>query len=409
MKWCAIAAMLTTVAALGASACTSKNVVTCDPAGHGAGCLQGGISGTCVTLCDGSASYCAFPAPADCPGSGLKFGVLSGDESTKCVETCSVTDGDAGVADGGPSVDAGPAAPSTVYVSFDLVDQTQLFDADDLTNLGSVPLPATQPSGYRLFLDGAFLWATSEHNVVKYDLLSKVVASGYPRYFDAIHTCAPRYSVFGPEGWTCIDGSRLERWTGEPLAPSSSRSLTDGNFLARSDSRVFAVTGQSSDQVFVYDVNSLNPAPGSPLAGDAIHFVQSNSEMDRTVLMSWGDDPGFHVFRESTLEPVGKVATTTSAAPFAVGFDSRRNRIVTSIGFGFVASYSATNLSLVVPPKGVSSGIISSMVFDRERDRFYCAAGVNAGELVVLDGATLDNVAGSPVSLEFSAASVVLH
>ena len=156
-------------------------------------------------------------------------------------------------------------------------------------------------------------------------------------------------------------------------------------------------------------MNSLNPAPGSPLRGDAIQLVQSSSEMDRTVLMSWGDDPGFHVFRESTLEPVGTVATTTSAGAFAVGFDSKRNRIVTSIGFGFVASYSATDLSLLVPPKGVSSGIISSMVYDRERDRFYCGAGVNTGELVVLDGETLDHVPGSPAPLEAAPASVVLY
>jgi Tol biopolymer transport system component len=98
-------------------ACSDPLVITCDPARHGAECLQGGISGECVATCDDSAHYCAFPAPHDCPETGLSYGALSGNHSETCVETCALA-ADAGVPDAPADSDAALAcAPKIAFVS----------------------------------------------------------------------------------------------------------------------------------------------------------------------------------------------------------------------------------------------------------------------------------------------------
>jgi hypothetical protein len=388
---------------LGVSACTSREVVTCDPAERGAGCLQGGIHGTCVTLCDGSSSYCAFPAPTDCPESGLKFGILSGDSATKCTESCAQED-DAGPPDGGPAI------ASSVYVSLSALNEVQIFDADDVAPRGSMSVPPEPSESYTIFAVDPYLWMASQTHVVKFDFRTNLIAAGYPRYFSAADPCEPTGSVFGPEGWTCFNASTIQRWTGEPLNKTIQRSASSPTYLVHSTKRIFSVEGgERRDEIVVYDANTLNEVPGSPLAVDKAQFVLASSEMDRVVVISWSSPVGLYLFRESTLAPLGSVTFEPPTLVWTVAFDTLRHHVVASVGAGFLTVYGGDDLSLVQPPTTVSDRPVTQMVYDAARDRLYAAAGLTTGALVVLDGETLMNVPGSPAELGGAGQSLVLH
>ncbi len=404
MRW----RVLVGVAALASSACVSKDVVTCDPAQQGADCLQGGITGTCVATCDGTAHYCGFPAPFDCPGSELKFGVLSGEWSARCVEECSLP-ADAGGSDANES-DAQTPAPANVYVAGSVSDEMWLFDAVDLSSLGTVALPHGNRAGYSITLVGGVLWMSSFDQIAKYDLLSHTIPAGYPRYMDPAHTCDPYTSVFGPEGWTCLAGETLQRWTGEPLVSVKSRPVTAPDRLARSEGRILVAVGSEQTQVAAFDTVTLNPAPGSPVTTNKVFKLVADAGSDRILVLSLAGPGSIELLRESTLESLGKKDLSSTTSPLGAIFDAKRHRVIVGIGFGFITAYSTDDLSPVRLPSAVSSYPLIHFAYDAVRDRFYAAASsFSDGELVVLDGETLENVAGSPVPLPGPASSPVLY
>jgi hypothetical protein len=131
-------------------------------------CVQGGVSGMCVSSCTGSGkSYCAFPDPTDCAASGLKWGILAGEGlAGSCTTTCSAVDAgriDAAVHDSGPTdaalSDAGYGPPVNNNQTADLVLGQPDFVSMLGNNGGESSMSLASPLD--VWSNGASLW-TSE-------------------------------------------------------------------------------------------------------------------------------------------------------------------------------------------------------------------------------------------------------
>jgi hypothetical protein len=86
----------------------------------------------------------------------------------------------------------------------------------------------------------------------------------------------------------------------------------------------------------------------------------------------------------------------------AAAFDAARGHVVVTVGKGFVATYSIVDLAPISPAEARAPEAIWKLVYDASRDRFYGVANPlgtgGTNQLIVLDGATLEHVPGSPIT-----------
>lgn len=368
------------------AACRSHETIDCTTNDD---CLQGGIPGVCMPspIDDSVENWCAF-SDTSCPG-GLRWGILSGDG---IASICLAADGDAGPLDAGIDATVPPPLSTRIFID-DGNSGMYVYDATDLSAIGSITLPPL--GGYNLGMsvtrDTAYMVRGGDsYVVVGVNPVTNVVRAGFPK---TITACTPRF--VGAEGLYCISGAMLQLYDGDnytalkhaytsPTADLPLPQVFDDGLMLVLVGKTTHVLDAQLTEVGAGIVSSTSP-----------HVFAVSKGLGRLAI---ADNNSVRLYDLTTRNAVGAVLTFTPTV-FGLVFDSQK--LVITLSDSTITAYSVdgagTQLIAPVPRGG------TSMVYDVSRDRIVL---LKSGNIEVLDAPTLQNVAGSPVTLPTGGAGV---
>jgi hypothetical protein len=418
--WSTSRIAITAITAILVMGCGSSSTRECGPGLPM--CVQGGISGTCTPSCTGSGkSYCAFPDPTDCPATGLKFGILAGESlSGQCATMCMAIDG--GVTDAtigvdaahtDASTDAGPSMSSRIVVASYFSDELYVYDTSTLAPVGTIPLPDRTGTGSRsVTVSAGTVWVGSQADLLALDPATFTPRGGYPLHFDPATTCDASAAHVEAGALYCFRNSTVYRWSGSPLMQAGSRGVSfsiDG--LGGSAQRLAVSTpvagtpSTSPSTVYVLDP-SLIPVVGSPInVPFQPTIVAADDDLHRLAIAQKNGSEVRLFDLTGSLAPIGTLSIPGGGVT-AIAFDAQHDQLVVAFMDAMaskLATYSANDLTSKISPISLApAGFAPAWIADdSSRARLYVgvAESGGAGQVFVVDSATLAGVSGSPIDL----------
>ena len=389
-----LSAAVALLAACGDDGGTSRACNTSDE------CVQGGVHGTCRPSPSASKSWCSYEDSA-CPAPPAeRWGAAAGDGlAGTCVNMETVDAGTPDVAtfDAGPDAEV-PAMSSKIMVASQNEDKLYVYSADSLAPLATVPLPDRTGVGSAVIATASgYVWIASEADVTALDATSLTVLSGFPKHFDS-DACNLRRGFFNSAGMYCGTATEFQMWSGLPPNLTGHVSIAGAWTPGGSDTRILVPHGSFYRTVSVLDA-TLAPVAGSPITASTSQSVRSvgaSDALNRLVVVGGnGVDKGdVQLFDRTTLTSVKSISYPKPVS--AVAFDDAHSRLIVSFNDGGIQALSALDGSVEVAEVSRSSTVINFLVVDANRGRLYA---LSLSNLIVLDVATLDHVAGSPVAV----------
>lgn len=314
---------------------------------------------------------------------------------------------------GDATIDAFTDPSTRLLIASSASDDLYVLQADDLTSMPTITLPDRIGVGSNgIEVTSNFVWVSSIQEFTALERSDLSLLAGYPRTVTSdcfantgAFTASTAYCAYAAE----LTGVGTSRTLGYEIAPDGTMSsdfisaveLPYPVSVAVTPSRVYVVHGATSRSIGVFDLD-LNAVAGSPTAastGSPLTMIEADDELGQ-VAVSGGAE--VELIGRATLASFGR--RTLAANVSGMAFDTARGRLLVGMEDGHVVALELDGeLSEVSPRAQRAATTITDMTYDRTRDRVYAVAG---STLLVLDGATLQHVLGSPVSLQTALAGV---